>query len=382
MGNVVVGLSMSLDGFIAGPHDSADLPLGEGGERLFRWYFSGDTDYEVPSGGMTFKVSPASAELLREAFSKIGAVVSGRRTFDFTNGWNGRHPLDVPVVVVTHTVPQEWIREHEGAPFTFVTDGVERAVARAREIAGDKDVGVAAASITQQCIEAGLLDEIHITLVPVLLGSGVRLFEHLGAGPIDLEKISVIETPEVTHLGFRVVKGAAKSDHNGRQHRERARMTAPAEELADRFEAVNDEIIAIVTGCTDAQWRQPCASEGWPVGVVAHHIAVVQGAFARMVETLAAGETFSPRSSMEEVHRSNALHARAHAAVGKPETLDALRTNGAAIAQRLRSLGDEHLDRTAGVFGGRELSVAQVVEWIVIGHAAEHLASLRATIAD
>lgn len=177
-----------------------------------------------------------------------------------------------------------------------------------------------------------------------------------------------------------------RREHDGRHDRDRtsaeAALTTRAEQLAAGFETVNDEVIATVTGCTDDQWRQPSATDGRPVGVVAHHIAVVQGAFARMVETLAAGETFSPRSSMEEVHRSNALHARAHAAVGKPETLDALRTNGAAIAQRLRSLGDEHLDRTAGVFGGRELSVAQVVEWIVIGHAGEHLASMRAAIAD
>jgi dihydrofolate reductase len=146
MGNVVSAFSISLDGFIAGANDGAELPLGEGGERLFEWYSSGDTDYVVPSGEMTVKVSSASADLLRESFSKIGAIVSGRRTFDIVNGWNGRHPVDVP------------------------------------------------------------LDELSLTVVPVLLGSGVRLFEHLGGRPIEREKVSVIETPDVTHLQFRVVK--------------------------------------------------------------------------------------------------------------------------------------------------------------------------------
>jgi dihydrofolate reductase len=211
MGKVVIGLTMSLDGFIAGPNDGPDLGLGEGGERLFDWYFKGDTEYVAPSGDLTFKVSPADAEFIRESFSTIGAVISGRRTFDITNGWNGRHTLDVPVVVVTHTVPEAWVREHDGAPFTFATDGIERAVATAKEIAGDKDIGVAAASIAQQCIRAGLLDEIHVTVAPVLLGGGVRLFEHLGADPIALEKIRAVDTPEVTHLGFRIVTEGARA---------------------------------------------------------------------------------------------------------------------------------------------------------------------------
>jgi len=158
-------------------------------------------------------------------------------------------------------------------------------------------------------------------------------------------------------------------------------MTARAEQLAALFVAVNDEVIAAVTGCTDAQWRQPCASEDWSVGVVAHHIAVVHRDFVGLLEALTAGKTRSPGSSMEAVHQSNAQHARDYATAGKPETLDALRTNGAAIVQLLRGLRDEQLDRTAGVFGEHEMSVAQVVQWVVIGHAGEHLASLHATIA-
>jgi dihydrofolate reductase len=204
MGKVSTGLSISLDGFIAGANDGPERPLGEGGERLFAWYSSGETEYRLPGTEMVFRVSPQSAELLWEAHSKIGAFVTGRRTFDITNGWGGRPPLGVPTFVVTHTVPQEWV--YEGSPFTFVADGVESAVEQARAVAGDKDVAVGAASIVQQCIRAGILDEIHVDLVPVLLGGGVRLFEHLGATPIELERTRVVEAPEVTHLTFRVVK--------------------------------------------------------------------------------------------------------------------------------------------------------------------------------
>jgi dihydrofolate reductase len=204
MGKVAMGLSMSLDGFIAGPNDGPERPLGEGGERLFAWYSGGETKYRLPGTEMVFEISPQSAELLGEAHSKMGAFVTGRRTFDITNGWGGSPPLGVPTFVVTYTVPQEWV--YEGSPFTFVTDGVESAVEQARAAAGDKDVAVGAASVVQQCIRAGLLDEIHVDLVPVLLGDGVRLFEYLGQGPIELESTRVIEGAGVTHLTFRVVK--------------------------------------------------------------------------------------------------------------------------------------------------------------------------------
>ena len=204
MGKVATGLSMSLDGFVAGPNNGPDRPLGDGGERLFAWYFNGDIDYRMPGGGPAFKLSPASAELLREGHPTFGALVTGRRTFDITGGWDGNPPMGVPTFVVTHSVPQEWV--YDGSPFTFVTDGVERAVALAKDAAGDKNVGVLAASIAQQCLRAGLLDEIHIDLVPVLLGAGVRLFEHLGTGPIELERTRAVVAPGVTQLTFRVVR--------------------------------------------------------------------------------------------------------------------------------------------------------------------------------
>ncbi len=204
MGKVATGLSMSLDGFIAGPNDGQGQPLGEGGERLFEWFSAGDTEYGLPGTEMVFRVSPQSAEMLREAHAGMGAFVTGRRTFDIANGWGGSPPLGVPTFVVTHTVPEEWV--YEGSPFQFITDGVESAVEKARAAAGERDVAVGAASIAQQCLRAGILDEVHVDLVPVLLGDGVRLFEHLGAGPIGLESTRVIEGTGVTHLTFRVVK--------------------------------------------------------------------------------------------------------------------------------------------------------------------------------
>jgi dihydrofolate reductase len=204
MAKVVLDISMSLDGFIAGPNDGPENPLGDGGERLFKWYSSGDTDFVMPSGEMVFKVSAASAGLLKEVCSTAGALVTGRRTFEIANGWHGRHPLDVPVFVVTHNAQQKWVEP--GSPFTFVTDGVESAIQQAKAVVGGKDVAVGAASIAQQCIRAGLLDEIVIDLVPVLLGGGVRLFEHLGSEPIELERTRIIDTPDVTHLIFSVIK--------------------------------------------------------------------------------------------------------------------------------------------------------------------------------
>ena len=204
MGKVSVGLTMSLDGFIAGPNDGPERPLGEGGERLFEWYSSGDTAYSMAGTDMVFSISSQSAELLSEVEETMGAFVTGRRTFDITNGWGGNPPLGVPTFVVTHSVPQGWV--YEGSPYTFVTDGVESAVEQAKTVAGDKGVAVGAASIAQQCIRAGLLDEITVNLVPVLLGDGVRLFEHLGPAPIELESTGVIEGSGVTHLTFRVMK--------------------------------------------------------------------------------------------------------------------------------------------------------------------------------
>jgi dihydrofolate reductase len=204
MGKVVTGFSMSLDGFVAGPNDSVEKPLGQGGEGLFAWYSTGDTEFRFPSGTFVVQVSRAFAEELSKTISAAGALVTGRRTFDLTNGWGGRHPLDVPVVVVTHREPPEWVKAEW--PFTFVTDGFETAMEEARQVAGDKNIIAGSPSIAKQCLEAGLLDEVTVDLVPLLLGHGVRLFEPVGSEPIGLETMRVIEDPGVTHVFFRIVK--------------------------------------------------------------------------------------------------------------------------------------------------------------------------------
>lgn len=199
MGSVAAGFSMSLDGFIAGPNDDVS--------RVFAWMFQGDTDVKITIGeeDMDLKLSEDSAEQYTEMGAAMGAIVSGRRMFDVAGAWGGKHPMDVPVVVLTHNIPQEWANKPD-SPFTFVTDGIESAIETARKIAGDKNIGVGGADVTRQCLKLGLLDEIGIDLVPVLLGEGVRLFEHLGIEPIELETISVSTAPGVTHLRYRVIK--------------------------------------------------------------------------------------------------------------------------------------------------------------------------------
>ena len=206
MSKVVLELSMSLDGFVAGPNDRPGNGMGDGGMRLFRWYSNGDTDLSLPGTDMVFKVSRASAELLQESWSKIGASVIGRRTFDIAGGWGGNPPGGTSAAhfVVTHNLPQEWT--HQASPFIFVTEGVESAVEQAKQAAGERNVDIVGAKIAQQCLKAGLLDEIQLDLVPVLLGRGVRLFENLGDQPIELELIGIVEGNGVTHLKFRVVK--------------------------------------------------------------------------------------------------------------------------------------------------------------------------------
>jgi len=203
MGKVVFNMTMSLDGFVAGPNDSPENGLGDGGDALFNWYFSGDTEVPISDGNMVLKVSSQSAELLKESMGNYGAGVWGRKTFDIAQGWGG-HPPGSPAFIVTHTIPQEWTKE--GSPFTFVTDGVESAIRQAKQAAEDKDVVVCTASILQQCLNLGLMDEIHVDVAPLLLGKGVRLFDHLHIEPIELESIRVVAAPGVTHLGFRVLK--------------------------------------------------------------------------------------------------------------------------------------------------------------------------------
>jgi dihydrofolate reductase len=196
MGKVTTGFSMSLDGFVAGPNDEVD--------RVFKWYFSGEATQEVTSGNEVFKMSAEGADLIQEASQAVGVLVTARRTFDIAHAWGGKHPMDVPIVVLTHRIPQEWVKPE--SPFTFVTDGVVSAIEKARQIAGDKDIAVGAPSVVKQCLQAGLLDEIHIDLVPALLFDGVPLFDHLGIPPIDLETLEVSATAAVIHITYRVIK--------------------------------------------------------------------------------------------------------------------------------------------------------------------------------
>jgi dihydrofolate reductase len=194
MGKNVVRFAVSLDGFIADAED--------GVWSLFAWLLGGDTPLEM--SGRTFMTSQASAEDYRAFLGTVGALVTGRRDFDVSRAWGGTSPMGVPTFIVTHTVPQEWAGED--APFTFVTDGVESAIAQARQAAGGKDVLVSGSKVVQQALRAGLIDELGLDLVPVLLGEGVRLFENLGAEPIELKQTKVVPASGVTHLTFRVVK--------------------------------------------------------------------------------------------------------------------------------------------------------------------------------
>ncbi len=196
MTRVVAEMSMSLDGFIADPND--------GVEHLFGWYGNGDVVVPSTDPRWTFKVSGASADHLRHALSRAGALVCGHRLFDYTNGWGGNHPVGAPVFVVTHSAPTDW--PYPDAPFTFVTDGVESAVRQARAVADRKDVSIGSPTITQQCLNAGLLDEIVVELVPVLMGQGIRFFDHPSVAPIRLTDPDVIQGTGVTHLRYQVLR--------------------------------------------------------------------------------------------------------------------------------------------------------------------------------
>jgi dihydrofolate reductase len=204
MGKVTTGFSISLDGFVAGPNDNPDNSLGDGGDRLFKWYFTGETPIEIPMGDHTIKMSEQGGKMVTEAARQAGVLVTARRTFDIAHAWGGKHPMNVPMVVLTHRIPQEWVRPD--SPFTFVTDGVESAIQAAQAIAGEKDVVIGAPSVVKQCLNAGLLDEIHVDLVPVLLGDGVRLFDELEIPATDLRLEDINLSAGVIHITYSIVK--------------------------------------------------------------------------------------------------------------------------------------------------------------------------------
>ena len=197
MGQVIASASMSLDGFIA-KHDNT---IG----RLFDWLQNGEVEFPTVDDRITFHLSPASADHWRTWVDGLGALVCGRTLFDFTGGWGGMHTMGVPVVVVTHRIPTDWVEAHPDAPFHFVTDGVEAAVARAQEIAGKGTVAVAAGTIAGQCLELGLLDAVAIDLVPVVMGAGRPFFGMSSAYDAPLgDPVECVQGDRVTHLVFPV----------------------------------------------------------------------------------------------------------------------------------------------------------------------------------
>ncbi len=197
MGKVIASASMSLDGYIA----KDDNTIG----RLFDWYENGEVEFPTATPDLTFHLSPASAEYWRRWVDGLGALVCGRTLFDVTDGWGGRHTMDVPVVVVTHEIPAAWVEAHPEAPFHFVTEGVEAAVARAQEIAGDRIVAVTAGTIARQCLELGVLDEVSVDLVPVVMGGGRPFFGDLAVEDVLLgDPTTCIVGDRVTHLVFPV----------------------------------------------------------------------------------------------------------------------------------------------------------------------------------
>jgi dihydrofolate reductase len=198
MATLVADMTMSVDGFIALPDDEVG--------PLFDWYSTGPVETPSASENWTYRTDEKSAEMLRGAADTIGALICGRRLFEHAKAWGGKHPVGCPVIVVSHSIPEGWPRPE--VPFHFV-DGVEKAVALAREIAGDRVVAVATPTITQQCLNLGLLDVIRVNLAPVLLGSGIPFFANLRDTPIRLEDPEVETGHRVTHLTYRLRRPGA-----------------------------------------------------------------------------------------------------------------------------------------------------------------------------
>ena len=196
MSKVITSASTSLDGFVA--HENNDPG------RLFDWYEAGDVEVTNEGDLPPFHLTPASADFWRGWVKDVGCLVVGRLLFDITDGWRGEHPMGVPFVVLTHEVPTDWAHAHTGNAH-FVKEGIEAAVAKAKEIAGERNVGVAAGTIAGQALAAGLVDEVAIDLVPVVLGSGHRYFADVDPAAVRLgDPTVVIPSTRVTHMVFPV----------------------------------------------------------------------------------------------------------------------------------------------------------------------------------
>jgi dihydrofolate reductase len=196
-------MTMSLDGFVAGPGDGRRFPLGQhGGMAIFDWYTSGDREIETP----LFKPKAgANREQVERMFAESGAFVFGRKTYDITGGWGGRHPVNgAPVFILTHKPPPANEVPKGPSNLTFVTEGIETAIRQAKSAAGGKDVKLGGATAGKLALAAGLVDEILVHIAPYLMGGGVRLFGELPDG-IRLEKLAVDDGDLATHIRYRVV---------------------------------------------------------------------------------------------------------------------------------------------------------------------------------
>jgi dihydrofolate reductase len=206
MGKIVCNISMSLDGYIAGPDDDNDkYPLGKGGERIHEWV------YELKSWrslhGLEGGIDSKDGEIIAEIVESTGAMIMGRRMFDSGEKyWGDNPPFRNPLFIVTHTVPEITSKGGKNI-YNFVTGGIESALGKSKAAAGDKDIAImGGADIIQQFIKAKLLDEIQIHLIPVLFCGGKKLFDNLGDKQIGLEIIRVVNSPNVTHIKYKIVK--------------------------------------------------------------------------------------------------------------------------------------------------------------------------------
>jgi dihydrofolate reductase len=198
MTKVAAGITTSLDGYVTGPDDGPGRGLGEGGEPLHYWVFGGPWSYaEEPTGETT----GADKEFLEAGGARIGAIIGGRNTYESAEAWGGANPFPAPFFIVTHH-PEDAPAD---AGFTFV-DGLDKAVALAREAAGDKDVAImGGADLIRQALRAGYVEELSISIAPIVLGAGKRLFDGFDQ-PLRLEHISLLQSPFATHITYRVVR--------------------------------------------------------------------------------------------------------------------------------------------------------------------------------
>jgi dihydrofolate reductase len=197
MTKVNAGITTSLDGYITGPDDGPGRGLGEGGERLHYWVFGGPWSYAEEARG---EPTGADKEVLDRAFATVGAVIGGRGTYDAAEAWGGENPWGMPFFIVTHS-PEDAPAD---AGFEFV-NGLDEAIASAREAAGDKDVFVmGGADVIRQALRAGYVEELTITIAPVVLGGGKRLFDGFDE-TLTLEHVRLLQSPFATHITYRVL---------------------------------------------------------------------------------------------------------------------------------------------------------------------------------